>query len=690
MKTPLLLLIVLGSLTGIAQKKEADSLLYSLKTYTRVDTVRMNILLELSDVYKEINPDSGILFSEQASLIAKGTDIPALLSKCQNAKATNLLRKGDYQAAMQLLTTALSYYGKVRNSDVGKIYGNIATAYYQQSDVTNAIEYDKKAKVIYESLNDTKRLISSLNNIGTDYMAISDFLNSLNYFDSALTLATQIRDSAAIVNAYNNMSEIYNAFNDFDHSMEYTKKALAIVERQGNKYLTIALLASVGQIYYFTHRLPEALKYYQKAANYPGLDLYPSVQPFVYFGLGVTNAGTGNPKTAVDNLSKAAEMYEAMGDKLNLSVALSEIGKVYYKKSEDSLRQFGIDITNRYDKALSYQNRALAYAKEVGSPQKEFTFLEEISNIYEKKSLFEQAYYARKRSMEIKDSLLNYDDYNKRIAKIEFERRVDSLRAENDKKQILAEVKIKQKQTTLNAVIAGTLILLIAIIIVFVFYRKQNEARWETRLSNSNLKALLAQMSPHFIYNSLNSIIDYINRNERDAATNFTAKFSNLMRKILDGSEYKQVKLSNELETLELYLQLEESRLQNKFKYSIDIDETINADNVWIPPLLLQPLLENSIKRGKVYQQNNGHIWLKIKQQEDMLHCIVEDNGVGLPLSDSLLDSQRDHRQSHGLRIIRDRIGIINKLEKSKGTVTLYNLDQGTHAEISLPFEPIF
>src|SRR6185295_6580718 len=139
------------------------------------------------------------------------------------------------------------------------------------------------------------------------------------------------------------------------------------------------------------------------------------------------------------------------------------------------------------------------------------------------------------------------------------------------------------------------------------------------------MKALRAQMNPHFIFNSLHSINKYVMENDRENASAYLSKFSNLMRLILENSREHEVALAEDLHALELYIQLESLRFKNKFKYLIETDPAIDKENTLIPPLLLQPFVENAIIHG-IQNKESGLIRISVKKENNMIKCAVEDN----------------------------------------------------------------
>jgi len=167
------------------------------------------------------------------------------------------------------------------------------------------------------------------------------------------------------------------------------------------------------------------------------------------------------------------------------------------------------------------------------------------------------------------------------------------------------------------------------------------------------------------------------------AADNYLAKFAKVMRIILENSEKKEVSLYDDLKGLELYMQLEALRLNNKFTYEIHVAENIDQENTLIPPLILQPFVENSIWHGLSQKTGMGKILIKIKRQDEMLNCVVEDDGLGRNQTTNSVTTNK----SLGMKITKARIDIINKIKNSTAAIELKDLAEGMRVELRLPFE---
>lgn len=208
--------------------------------------------------------------------------------------------------------------------------------------------------------------------------------------------------------------------------------------------------------------------------------------------------------------------------------------------------------------------------------------------------------------------------------------------------------------------------------------------------------ALRTQMSPHFIFNSLNTINSFINRNDPAKANQYISKFSKLIRLILDHSREKKITLAEELGVLELYVQLERIRFDNKFDYHINIDETIVTDTTEIPPLIIQPFVENAILHGLLPLHHGGILNVSIQKDAKNILCIIEDNGIGREQAKLNKAPFNVQRKSHGIDITFKRIELFNKEHSFDKTVNIIDKKNedgsaaGTRIEIPIALEEIF
>ncbi|MFZ9386388.1 MAG: two-component regulator propeller domain-containing protein [Chitinophagaceae bacterium] len=226
-------------------------------------------------------------------------------------------------------------------------------------------------------------------------------------------------------------------------------------------------------------------------------------------------------------------------------------------------------------------------------------------------------------------------------------------------------------------------------------FRKKEKLKseYEKKIANVEMSSLLAQMNPHFLFNSLNSIDSYIIRNESGKASEYLNSFARLMRLILQNSRSNYITLKDELEALELYMQMEELRFRNKFEYVIKVSDGLDTSAVVIPPMLIQPYVENAIWHGLMHKDDGtkGMVEIIISGDDHKLTCVIQDNGIGRAKAEEIKAAKSGNRKrSMGMQITNDRIDMINKLYGSNTKVEIRDLcdkegkPAGTRVELTI------
>ena len=217
---------------------------------------------------------------------------------------------------------------------------------------------------------------------------------------------------------------------------------------------------------------------------------------------------------------------------------------------------------------------------------------------------------------------------------------------------------------------------------------------FQQELGEMKLEALRSQMNPHFLFNSLNSIDHYILNNKPQEASEYLSKFSKLVRKILEFSKRKSVSINEELETLKNYVQMEQMRFSKKFLYTVQVNDNVDINAIQIPPLLLQPYVENAIWHGLMHLENKiGTLEITIEQKEDHITVSIDDNGIGRVKSKEIKSKTATKRKSYGIKINEDRIRLNNELSNLGGHIEIIDIyDEkkkpiGTKVLLSLPKE---
>jgi ligand-binding sensor domain-containing protein len=223
--------------------------------------------------------------------------------------------------------------------------------------------------------------------------------------------------------------------------------------------------------------------------------------------------------------------------------------------------------------------------------------------------------------------------------------------------------------------------------------RKQEKIKsdFEKKIAEVEMQSLRAQMNPHFIFNSLNSINTFILKNKTEAASDYLNKFARLIRAVLNNAKQKLVSLEDELNALNIYLELEQLRFSNKFDFSITTDKFLDTNRVYVPPMLLQPYVENAVWHGLLHMETRGKIEVSAHKNGQHILFKIQDNGVGRKKAAEYKSSFTPQNQSVGMSITADRIAIIKRLYSSDAKITITDLHiadhkpAGTRVTILLP-----
>ncbi len=226
-----------------------------------------------------------------------------------------------------------------------------------------------------------------------------------------------------------------------------------------------------------------------------------------------------------------------------------------------------------------------------------------------------------------------------------------------------------------------------------IIQNERDKANLEKQMIELEQKALRMQMNPHFIFNALNTIKGYYSEGNDEKAGDYISKFSRLLRMLLENTE-QTIPLATEIKMLQLYIDLTKIRYKNAFNYSIEIDEKINQEEVAIPTLLLQPIVENAIIHGLSPKKENGLLLISFYKKENQLECVVKDNGIGRKAS----AEKQKHKQheSKAIEITKERLNLLEKDENIKSDFTIEDLydtnnnGMGTIVTISIPFKNIW
>ncbi|HNQ26528.1 MAG TPA: histidine kinase [Aquaticitalea sp.] len=346
-----------------------------------------------------------------------------------------------------------------------------------------------------------------------------------------------------------------------------------------------------------------------------------------------------------------------------------------------------------YSNAITYLEKSIEEAdkKEDLVVKKDAT--KKLSDLYEKSGDYEKAYTTYKAYTEVVDELYIKKEQEisqaarfsreiaakqNRIASLETDRQLSQSNY-----QLTAE-RNKRQELIIYSLLGGVLLLLVTAYFMYKYIKQQKFAN-----NLLALKSLRSQMNPHFIFNALNSVNSFIASNDERTANKYLSDFSQLMRSVLENSDEDFIPLNKEIELLELYTKLEHFRFKDKFDYAITIDDGVKIDAFQIPPMLLQPYIENAVWHGLRYKSQKGRLDIHIAPKNDgEITIAITDDGIGRQKSKELKTEHQKKQNSKGMGNIKKRVAILNEMYKDKVDVTVDDFrnkgDVGTKVVVTL------
>lgn len=546
---------------------------------------------------------------------------------------------------------------------------------YKDHDIDKAMDYTERFIKLSHDIGWQIGITEGPLMLATLYYFKGDYIQSIAFYKNALETERALRDTTYRYSAEANLALIHLEIENFDQAEELLLPILEHFDRKGEDNFVMLYKNSLGQVNEGRKNWHKALDYYHQSLEMCNRIKPLGVKPRLLTNIGFCHLGLDEPDSAMFYFNSALEIPEKLNSPSEICYTKYGISKLLYKSSD-------------LKAAAKYAEEVIAISNSIGIIEYLSEMYDIISSLHEHNQEYKLALDSRKEAIFWRDSIMN-NDKKLAIVKSELEIRHDYesklQQVQNEQQLAVKEAEIQRQRALNYSTFGGAAMLLLFGGVGFVFYRKRREAQFSATVANTEMKALRAQMNPHFIFNALNSVTRYIDRNDKKAANEFLAKFGQLMRMTLVSSEEKQVLLSDDLRALELYMQLESERLENGFEYSIEVDPEIDTDNTLVPSLILQPFVENSIWHG-FDMDRKGKIDIRIKMNDGMLLCEIEDNGIGRQKAAERHKAlETRERKSFGTKITQARIDIINAIEKAKARINFSDLASGTLVEVRLP-----
>lgn len=645
-----LYLLLFTSFALFAQNKTIDSLLLVLKR-TKNDIDKVKTLNSLSDSYKVIDAKQMFFYGNQALVLAKKINFKVAEGNALLNIGNSKIIAGDYklalnhfQKAQELFENEIPTPNTQKDIDLGlaKAYGSIGIVLSEQSNYSKALYYYLKSVKIYEKLKDYSRCSKLYNNIGVIYKSEKSDSKALEFFTKAEKIQMSLKDENIAI-TQTNIANIYLNQKDYIKAEYYYTIAKKSLEKYPN---------------------PRALGEW-------------------FNNKGLFFKKQNNNSKAIENWEGALNAFSTIDDKFGKSDTYFYLGTLYFE-------------TSNLDLALINCNKSMELGMELNVLELVMKCQKLLSEIYSKKGNTSQAFYYLKKYTSSKDSLINEENIRKSVElsmNYEFDKKELIQKEENEKKQLLLKEEAKNFKLKVGSI--GLIFALIFGIVFLIYNRNQlkKNLTLQKELAEYEQKALHLQMNPHFVFNCLGSISSFIVQNGTDSAIKYLAKFSKLMRLTLEYSKESLIPIDKEIESLRNYLELEQLRFNNKFNFTIT--KTLDVeDDVALPPLLLQPFVENAIIHGVIPNKDKGEIAISFSIQNDSLFCVIEDNGIGINQSKINKENSVVAHKSMAIDIIKKRLDRIATSTTKRSSIKIEEINEnnvilGTKVILQLPLQYI-
>lgn len=611
-----------------------------------------------------------------------------------------------------------SQRGSLR-SEVGMHRINLDSAnFYKKRDIEKSIDFVTQSIAGLGTRGNNKKVAESFTTLGEIYqyygqydLAISNYLDAMQANKTTKTalllgkvyiLNKQYQKAEEVLNPllevkgmvpyqrialFENLGDVNNGLNNREKAVAYYEEGLKVANKNQVAPKIPDLNSKIADAYARDNKLVEAEAYYDNSLE---------------------QASTQTPQRSVREKEKVADFYNLKNqfdDEIKLRKrSLDELEKipkpVENKKSapleRDTItaQRINYKIANayiaqdKYDEAIPYLQESIKDADTQDDLVVQKDATRKLSEVYRYKGDFTKALETYQKYVAVMDTLYVRKEqelsqaarFNReitakqnRIAGLEQERELSQSKYDLavTEQQLFQETNKRQKWLIYSLFFG----LLLTALAAFFFYRSHRQQKLANNLLA--LKSLRTQMNPHFIFNALNSVNNYIAKSDERSANRYLSDFSTLMRSVLENSEEDFISLSKEIELLELYVKLEHSRFPDKFEYDIDIDKKIDLEAFQIPPMLLQPYIENAIWHGLRYKEEKGLLTISLRQQTSgVLEITITDNGIGRTHSGKLKTVNQKKQKSKGMGNIRKRVAILNDMYKDKISIFINDLNE--------------
>jgi len=656
-----------------------DSLLVILPD--QIGEERVNSLNNLAVSLSFVDYDLSMQYAKEAMNLAKELDYEAGISAAYRNHGQIYVYQGNYPQALNNYLEALAIYENLeKKRTAGWVCYEIGKIHYFANNYEKAIEYG--------------------------YIALDKFRERTDD-------GTTVGNARDTIYVYAALAEIYAMMGIRDISLEFELKVLDFMKK--NNYRNIELMLAtffVATQFYRIGELDNAKVYFFKALAYPDEDQNMKTLKYRNItNLGLLYYDAGEIDSALYYLKTAFEFYDQKGFLYWALVTSRQLGSIYYKNNElnsaekylkKSERIFNEMLTKdswyRHDSLKHIANYGIELYFPVPPVRlKEMMWVHgramykllNLLNDVKKRTGWAYKYYIAYSNA--KDTLYKLQRNRETI---ELQTRYESERKDQQIETLSLANELKESRLQQNRYfLFGSVGLFVLILMFGYILFRQNKLKADQQMLVLQQKLFRSQMNPHFLFNSLSSIHNYIIHEESAKAGQYILRFSKLVRHILDSSIEEHVMLDKEISNIENYLELQKIRFSDMFDFFIEVDEAIDPESTNIPPMLLQSFIENSIEHGFKHKETKGNISISFTLKNGIIVVDLEDDGIGREKAQEILFKENKDHKSLATYITRERIQVLNKKLKKKITLNILDLhdDKGESAGTRVTFEiPFF
>lgn len=520
--------------------------------------------------------------------------------------------------------------------------------YDDYNSPNKALTQYTEAKKIAQKINDVSGLASCEYNLGYLFykqgseekkkLALSHFQNSIKY-------SKQINDENLLAKSYNSASFIYYDLDEIDKAQDNSMSALILFRklkkknRMAQSYLTLARVSNKKENFNEAlEYLDSAIVIYEYAKSKPDINNALLVKSEIFY--------------QKKNYKKAIEIAKAVDESPNVMA---------------DQKLYALNLLYQINKSLNKTSASLDYLEETKGMQDSLFQLE------------------RNKMMESVESVVSQKD------------KLEVLEKEAE----IKDLQLQQSTYWKWALVAMSILFLLIALISFLFYRqnKLKSEREKLRLEQESIQLeqtlLRTQMNPHFIANSLAAIQGNIYKQDKEKSVTYLSKFAKLMRFILESSREKEVLLEKEIISLRNYLDLQKLLLEENLTYTINVQKGFNTDEYKIPPMLIQPFVENAIVHGIELKSSPGEVILEFIKEKDLLKVSIQDDGLGREKVNEIYKKRNSSHMSFSTNITNERIEKINTESKENITSITQDIIEngevvGTIVELIIPLKSVY